>query len=186
MPRYDYKKIGKRIRYERRKCGFTSQEDFAEKLGMSASSRQTIGKWENGQQLPSIDDFFIMCELFECELGYLLCEYDCKTRENTDIYQATGLSEKAINVIKTLNRENFAPFNTLNQIIEHPEFGSLLKTIYLHKLDFVEKNFSPDRELCKILASKLRCSESESEKYLEKISESTMLSTLLDILSDLK
>lgn len=188
MPEYNYKKIGQRIRLERRNAGFSRQEDFGEALGLCTSSRQTIGKWENGKLLPSLDDFFKMCKVFDCELGYLLCEYDCKTREATDIQQTIGLSEKAINVLKTFNHETLLrePLNTLNQIIEHPEFINLLKSIHLHKLNFIDKKFSPDRELRIILSKELGCSENEAEKYLDKISESTISSTLLSIIGSLK
>ena len=46
--------------------------------------------------LPQFEDMLKMCEVFDCELGYLLGEFDCKTREATDIQAKTGLSEKAI------------------------------------------------------------------------------------------
>ena len=29
--------------------------------------------------------------LCDCEIGYLLCEYDCKTFDNSQIYKKTGL-----------------------------------------------------------------------------------------------
>ena len=77
---YDYKKIGARIKEERLEAGFKNQSDFAEKLCLSVDSRQTISKWENGHDLPSIDILLDMCGIFQCELGYLLCEYDCKNR----------------------------------------------------------------------------------------------------------
>lgn len=188
MSEYNYEKIGQRIRLERRNAGFSRQEDFAKALGLSESSRQTIGKWENGKLLPSLDDFFNMCKLFNCELGYLLCEYDYKTRVVTDIHQAIGLSEKAIHVLKILNHEIYLrdSFNTLNRIIEHPEFINLLKAIQLHKQTYVDKTFSPSPELRKILAKDLKCNESEVEKIMESISESTMSSNLLNILHDLK
>ena len=67
MCNYDLTKIGKRIRDERQKAGYTSQEKFAEKFSLSGSSRQKIGKWENGKSLPSLDDFLIMCDLFQCQ-----------------------------------------------------------------------------------------------------------------------
>lgn len=38
------------------------------------------------------------------ELGYLLCEHDCKTKSSTDIHQITGLSEKSIEILKQWNK----------------------------------------------------------------------------------
>ena len=100
--KYDYKKIGERIRKERRllqskrpQGGRMTQEEFAEIIGVS---RSTVIKWEKGENMPgTLNDLFRLCNLFHCELGYLLCEYDCKFRSHTDIQAQTGLSEKAIN-----------------------------------------------------------------------------------------
>ena len=88
--------IGDRIRKERKALNLT-QDEFKERIHISA--RQTIARWENGKALPTLEDFIIMCELFRCDIGYLLCEHDEKTRTATDIRKETGLSETAINRI---------------------------------------------------------------------------------------
>lgn len=185
MHEYDYKKIGRRIRDERKKAGYSRQEDFAEALGLSYSSRRTIGEWENGKKLPDMNDFFNMCKLFDCELGYLICEYDCKTRETADIHEETGLSTGAINKLRTINYESMlqATLEPLNQIIEHEDFINLLKSIYLYKMQFVNKKSSPSRELSQLLSKELQCSEDETYRYLDKISESTIFSILLGIIN---
>ena len=184
MCNYDLTKIGKRIRDERQKAGYTSQEKFAEKFSLSGSSRQKIGKWENGKSLPSLDDFLIMCDLFQCQLGYLLCEYDCKTGENTNIHNVTGLSEEAINKLKIIKSHPDISdmIKVLNRIIEHPYFIDLLKDIHLHTLTYIDKNFSPPLKLKKLLSKELKRPEREVEPCMEKISESTLNTDLLNIL----
>ena len=97
------RKIGERIRIERRSLNLT-QDEFKERINISA--RQTIARWENGKALPTLEDFLIMCELFSCDMGYLLCEHNEKTRAATDIRKETGLSEKAINRIAPTVRGN--------------------------------------------------------------------------------
>lgn len=93
--KYDFKKIAKKIK-ETRKEHKISQEKISEECHVS---RATVIKWEKGGQLPDLNSMLIMCNLFDCELGYLLCEkgYENKTREVTDICKATGLSENAVN-----------------------------------------------------------------------------------------
>lgn len=186
MSDYDYQKIGKRIRSERQKAGYTSQEKFAENFFLSNSSRQTVGKWENGKSLPNIDNLLIMCDLFHCQLGYLLCEYDCKTGENTNIRKVTGLSEEAINKLKFIKSQPDISDITkaLNRIIEHPAFINLLKDIHLHNLTYIDKKFSPSPELRKSLSQELKRPESEMETVMEKMSESKITSDLLKILCD--
>ena len=162
MYEYDLKKIGKRIRSERLKAGYTSQKIFAKKFFLS--DRQTVSKWENGKKLPSIDNLLTMCDLFHCQLGYLLCEYDCKTGENTNIHNLIGLSEKSINILKFIKSETALSdsLKALNRIIEHPEF------------------------IRESLAEELKRPENEVERIMETISESTISTDLLNILHDLK
>jgi len=104
--KYDQDKIGKRILLERRKAGYSNQSSFAVAMGYSEESRQTVANWEKGKTVPCMEALLRMCNFFGCELGYLLCEYDCKTREMTDIHVATGLSEKAIDAIKGITISN--------------------------------------------------------------------------------
>ena len=61
---------------------------------------QTISKWEKGESHPSIQVLLRLCELYGCDLGYLVGEYDCKTRKAADIKAETGLSETVINRLR--------------------------------------------------------------------------------------
>lgn len=103
---YDSKKIGKRIKEERDQKNM-SQSEFAEYCGLQRTSRGTVGEWENGKRLPDLEALLKMCELFECELGYILCEegYSCKTRKAADIKAATGLSEDSIISLSHIARD---------------------------------------------------------------------------------
>lgn len=113
---YDLIAIGKRIRDQRRNYKVdqkkedsrkTSQEDFGYILG--GYDRRKIAEWEKGKELPPLKTMLRMCELFDCELGYLLCEHDTKTRAAADIQSETGLSEKSITTLKELKRYNDHP-----------------------------------------------------------------------------
>lgn len=88
------KKIGERIKTERKKQDLTL-DDLADKIGVS---RQTISKWEKGVATsgPSLWELVKMCQLFQCDLGYIVGEYECKTRPVTDIHNETGLHEDTI------------------------------------------------------------------------------------------
>ncbi len=60
--------LGERIFDLRKKSGL-SQEELAEKLGVS---RQSVSKWESGNVMPDIDKAIAMCELFGVSTDYLL------------------------------------------------------------------------------------------------------------------
>lgn len=105
--RYDKIKIGNRLKEERKKAGFKSQDALVEYIQLNnyrSFKRQTISKWEKGEEMPPLDVLCTLCEPFNCELGYLLCEHDCKTKSSTDIHQITGLSEKSIEILKQWNK----------------------------------------------------------------------------------
>lgn len=100
---YNYEEIGNRIREERKKLHnkngrSLSQGDLAEMLGYSGEYRQIVAKWESGKDIPTLDDALKLCSIFECELGYLLCEpnYALKDGRKTDIQKETGLSSRAV------------------------------------------------------------------------------------------
>lgn len=144
---YNYEAIGKRIQEERKKAKIKTQSALAEKLDYSPDSRQLIISWEKGTAIPTMDNALKLCELFNCELGYLLCEpnYTLPTGRDTDIHAETGLSEKAISVISDLkatvrskhSREeetgNLSKIELLNRIIEDPRFRKLLMSLQAAK-----------------------------------------------------
>ena len=118
------KSIGERIKKERKSAGFTNQSGFARFMGYSIDSRQTVGNWEKGKYIPCMDDLLKMCNLFDCDLSYLLCEHKAKRRKVADVQKETGLSEEAINKLIHLNTnkgyEKVIDF--LNMLIESEDF----------------------------------------------------------------
>lgn len=52
-----------------RKENDLSQEQFAEKLGVS---RQSVSKWESKQSYPEMDKILLICKLFDCDISELM------------------------------------------------------------------------------------------------------------------
>lgn len=103
------KKIGKRIAQERKNRHWSQAafgEELSKKMGGSIPTAQnTISNWENGNNLPeSLDIFIAMSHIFECDCGYLLCDYDERTHDSKEICKATGLSEESINTLCSLKK----------------------------------------------------------------------------------
>ena len=66
--------------------------------------RNTLSAMENGVfESFSFQVLSGIATLCDCEIGYLLCEYDCKTFDNSQIYEKTGLSDNAINGLQLLH-----------------------------------------------------------------------------------
>lgn len=106
--------MGRIIKAERKKLG-DNLDEFAQKIGIS---RQTLAKWESGQgNGPTVNDLLRMCELFNCDFGYLVGEYTCKKREATDIQAETGLSDSGINTLRSLDPKSK---RFINDLLENP------------------------------------------------------------------
>lgn len=117
--------IASRITEEREALGLT-KEGLAERLNVN---RNTITSWERQDikgRYPPLEDLARMCDLFNCELGYLLGEYNCKTRAATDIQAETGLSERAIDRLREEAQKSEIFRGTLSELIESPLFYSLV------------------------------------------------------------
>lgn len=106
MQKYNYEVIGERIRSERKKIPKLSQSNLIEKLEEKYNvkiGRNTLSDLENGNYANISLDFLIaFADICKCDVGYLLGEYDHRTIENEDISNITGLSESAIETLKTL------------------------------------------------------------------------------------
>ena len=59
---------GSNIQSLRKKAGM-SQEDLAEKLGVS---RQAVSKWEMGQSLPETEKLIALSKIFSVPISYFI------------------------------------------------------------------------------------------------------------------
>lgn len=184
--RYNQNEIGKRIKSERLALKL-SQTEFLKQLNYAEqSTRQYVGKWEKGEVLPSLDIMFKMCELFDCELGYLLCQHDCKTNVATDVQKETGLSESAIRKLR--NIYNVYPeiiTETLSKMIEHEDFPKLLFGISNHVMTYNQKMKRIDEKYMEAVAQYMNCKSDETNDYMEISSKMLITSIVFQIISDL-
>lgn len=91
----DYKRIGERIKKIREERG-KSIKDVAESL---KCDERTVRNYESGQAVPLAKLLLLRNEL-ECDMGYMLGEYDESNKDIAFICNETGLSEKTIEYLK--------------------------------------------------------------------------------------
>lgn len=106
-------KIGKRIKALRKENHLT-QDQLAAKIDSivppineKGLGQSTISGWEKGSQLPPLPKLIALSEIFQCDIAYLLCDYDKKKKDVSDIAELTGLSEKSVDnllYLKTLSK----------------------------------------------------------------------------------
>lgn len=126
------KTIGNRVKKERKETLHLSQEKLAQKYHIS---RNKVIDIEKG--VHNIDYIFLLelCRDCNCDIGYLLGEYDCRTGRVTDLVKETGLSENAIDKLLSLNSMHL---NILSLFLENDKTTELLHRINALKI-FEEK-----------------------------------------------
>ena len=125
ISKYDQKAIAKRIRELRTDKGMT-QEELAKRL---YHRRDLILNWENPEKkpLPDLSDMLSLCNIFECDLSYLLCENDCKTKDLQGIQDYTGLSEPAITNLLSFQQSEM---QTVSKVIASNHFVDLISAFF--------------------------------------------------------
>lgn len=122
--------IGKRIKEERMKLNW-SQEALGKELNQQSGAKQ-ISKYESGN-LPPLKVLLKLCDIFNCELGYLLGEedYSSGTKIDTAIEKKLGLNKEAIDSIYHITKED----RSLNELGCHPEkIKSILNRLFTDSL----------------------------------------------------
>ena len=96
--KYSAETIGKLIRTEREKRSWT-QKELGKRLGVSGKQ---VSNYEQGTPIPPIDVLVKLCQVFDCELGYILGEKDYSQgyKIKTAIHNATGLTATSMGAIQ--------------------------------------------------------------------------------------
>lgn len=148
---YDPKNTGQRIRAKRDALRL-SQDDFLEKYGnkLGIKSRQSLSKWEAGDFKSDFSVWALLelCNIFQCDPGYLLGEYEHETREATDIVAATGLTVDAVNTLVEIKENVFIGgydeiYKTLSDMIVNPDFMNSLILIHHMRYGSLDRKREP-------------------------------------------
>ena len=93
--------LGERL-LEYRKAKKLSQEDVAEKIGVS---RQTVSKWETNQSMPDFDKIVPICELFEIDANELLTGNNNRNeeKENEKVLETKKSTNKSKGIIISIS-----------------------------------------------------------------------------------
>lgn len=106
----------------------------------------TIKNYENPNKdnSPKLSVVCNLCELLDCDIDYLLGNIDVPRHETADIMASTGLSEKAVETILLLRRDNQMDWglDTLNVLLENPDFMVLL--YYMIRFSTADEGYIED------------------------------------------
>lgn len=128
---YNEFEIGKRLKQLRTESGL-SLNKVAAYCGVE--QYQTVSKWETGNNVPALKHLLKLCNLYDCDIDYLLGKIPCKRHKSVDICEKTGLSENAICKLEYLFVGSPETVKVLNLLIEFND-SDILKLIREY-LDF--------------------------------------------------
>ena len=146
--------IGKRIAEQRKVKGFT-QDNLAKKLHISIKQ---LSLYENGKVTPNIDMLFSLCELLDCDFGFIIGDpdYTAPTSLDSAIQERLGLSKEAIDALHYLTGKERSCFlwgyhsdevrRILNSVLVLNSFSGLIESIrdYKVKEGYVAKDLLDD------------------------------------------
>ena len=119
--------LGIALKQARKAAGVKTQEDLSEKADIPL---ETIRSWEQGRKAPQLPQLLRLCEIYNCDLDYLVGRIKCKTHEIQDMQEYTGLSESALETLHTWKNSNhFALLPILSSLIENNLFGRVLAAV---------------------------------------------------------
>lgn len=131
---YKYVKIGVRIAEMRKSKGWTQKDliakldaEFQISVGRNKISRIEQGKEESFKKI-TVEFLEALCSLFECDMGYLLGEYDeCKRCTSQYIHELTGLSGKSIDRLEFMKNVDIELLSIINLLLVNPYFTVALQ-----------------------------------------------------------
>ena len=131
---YNAKTIGARIKQCRIAAGM-SQPALAARLGLAKNSRPSISKWEHGASLPSTNQLFAMCEIFNCDIGYLVGDYEREYLTAEILARGFGIEQETLEGlwIGGLNNRDDLTIRrlALNRLLQTDDFLLALESVDL-------------------------------------------------------
>ena len=140
--------VGERIRQARKELGWSQDKLIAllrSNQYNAGVSRTTLVAIESGEEGKTLDNVSLrtlcaMCDLFDCDMGYLLGEYDEKHRVAAEVCDATGLSETAVQRLSseltyskqlppTVRKDSVQPIEILSNLLSDSEFWRVLNNL---------------------------------------------------------
>lgn len=153
--------------YERRKkCGYSSREDFAEAYNKRYGEYKednpyggvlgTLKKYENPFHtgMPRLDIVTNMCEMLDCDIDYLLGKIDHPKHIYETMYKECGLSDRATEQLVYWKRMD--KIDVVNMTLESGNFDNALDCI---------------KDLTEVLPTYIQLSKMLQEKKIEAYSK---------------
>lgn len=158
-------KINTRIKEAIKEWG--SQDAFFDGISYS---KQSFHKCVREKSILPLPVLLEIAKKLDCDMGYLLCEYDEKRHIVADVKAATGLEADVIKIILNM-KDSFLKLSILNDLLKDDYFLSIINLLYMAdyhnekgiELDKIEKKIETNYKNAETLE--------EREKYEKRFNE---------------
>lgn len=125
MDKYEFDVTQIKVRLRELRCSKElTQEKFADLIHRgTGTSRTAVTTWENvhNKTLPDTQTLMEICNLFDCDIDYLLDKSDIKSKDHQTISNVLHISEESINTLK----DNSEYGQLVNSLINNSIFGEI-------------------------------------------------------------
>lgn len=135
-----------------------SQQEIADFIGVS---RQAVAQWKDGKTIPDMNNFKRTAEFFNVPYEYLLGDTDSAVKENIEIADALGLSDKAIQFLKeqrkkdTHNNSDILGGLIVSLLLEKADFGQIIEYIQKSAIEYItDRDWEKDKLFHEVMIRK--------------------------------
>lgn len=157
----DVEKINTRIKDAIKEWG--TQDDFFDDIPYS---KQAFHKCVREKSMLSLSVLLEIAKKLDCDIGYLLCEYDEKRHIVADVKEATGLSPDVIDIILNM-KDSFLKLSILNDLLKDDYFLAIINLLYMVDYHY-EKGIELDRVEEKVESDYKNAETLEEREKFEK------------------
>jgi len=109
-----------------------NQNQLAEKAGLSIQSINQYCSNGKNQRLPNLETFQIIADKLEVPYDFLLGKTESMKRENIDISEKLGLSDKAIEALERLVKNDEENITFLDFLFPHVNFEEFIRNCLVY------------------------------------------------------
>ena len=124
---------------EKKEKGDTHFQTMDSAANTLCVSRAQLYKYLKGESSPNITEIRFICDTLGCDTGYLLGEHDTKRLVNASVHVQTGLSEPAIEILRSENQQLCPRIDArvISELIENKELLTILCSCAVREYDTV-------------------------------------------------
>lgn len=140
-----------------------SQDDFFNDISYS---KQSFHKCVREKSILPLSVLLEIAKKLDCDMGYLLCEYDEKRHIVADVKEATGLEPDVIDIILNM-KDSFLKLSILNDLLKDDYFLAIINLLYMADYHY-EKGIELDKVEDKIASDYKKAETLEEKEKFEK------------------